>query len=462
MNITRTNWLKLLKQDILARQTLYPDGGDVGRLTSTNWLKKLRDDILKNQRLYPGGDTRKLTANNFLHFFREEVIERGSIWPEKGLAGLTRAINNAQSLLTQTQISVTGADIASNLFWATQSVHNTLNSAITAAQSVANNTAATDDQLDNAITTLNAAIATFRNVRQPGTAANKAALNTAISNAQSTLTGTPVSTNGGDIPSNQFWVTQAVRDTLQGAITAAQSVRDNAIATQSEVNDAVTTLNAAITTFNSARQPGTAANKAALISAISSATSALNGTPVSADGSDIAPTAFWVTQAVHDTLQGAINTAQGVVDNPAATQTEANNAVTTLNTAVSTFNAARQAGTQTVSGPNWEITFTQPSQATMNMHPIPISNWTGFQPSMIDDLETFGTGVYNSDWTPTGRARLLAQYVGQQWDEIPLDDARTSATNTLNVWQWDNPNIIINGSNATGQPIQLRFILGTP
>lgn len=90
------------------------------------------------------------------------------------------------------------------------------------------------------------------------TSVDKTVLESNIASANSLLNTTTISTDGTDIPSNQYWVTQEVYDTFENAISDAQDVDDDADATQSEVDTAVSEVSAATTTFDSARQPGSA------------------------------------------------------------------------------------------------------------------------------------------------------------------------------------------------------------
>ena len=86
---------------------------------------------------------------------------------------------------------------------------------------------------------------------------NYTALDTAISNANAARTGVVTSINGSNVSTSQQWVTETVMNTLNTAITAAETVRNIFTSTQTQVDNAATTLNIAVTTFNDAKQPGT-------------------------------------------------------------------------------------------------------------------------------------------------------------------------------------------------------------
>ena len=88
---------------------------------------------------------------------------------------------------------------------------------------------------------------------------NWAALDNAISAAQSLLTTTAESAagDGSDVNYGVQWAPEDAQIALQSAIEAATAVRNNTAATQAQVDAAVIALNNAITAFNNALRPGT-------------------------------------------------------------------------------------------------------------------------------------------------------------------------------------------------------------
>jgi hypothetical protein len=90
------------------------------------------------------------------------------------------------------------------------------------------------------------------------TVVDKTTLLADINSANTLKNNTSVSVDGTDIPSSDYWVTQAVYDTFANAITTAQGVYDDTDATQTEVDDAASALEGATTTFSAARQNGSA------------------------------------------------------------------------------------------------------------------------------------------------------------------------------------------------------------
>lgn len=114
--------------------------------------------------------------------------------------------------------------------------------AIAAAKEVNTNTAAKQDDVDQAVITLDTAITTFKAAQVPTPQINKTALQAALTNANTTYAEAVVGYLKGQYR-------KADKDTFKTAIDAAQAVYDSATATQAEIDAAVTTLNTAVTTF---------------------------------------------------------------------------------------------------------------------------------------------------------------------------------------------------------------------
>ncbi|GHV80968.1 hypothetical protein AGMMS49944_27590 [Spirochaetia bacterium] len=113
-------------------------------------------------------------------------------------------------------------------------------------------------------------LASSSNYTQNFTITVQQSLAAAITSANAARSGVVVSVNGSDVATDTQWVTQAVLDTFNAAITAAETVSTNVGATQAQVDGAVTALNTAINTFTAAKANGTytaPANKTALTAA---------------------------------------------------------------------------------------------------------------------------------------------------------------------------------------------------
>ncbi|MGD9778525.1 putative Ig domain-containing protein, partial [Methanomethylovorans sp.] len=126
-----------------------------------------------------------------------------------------------------------------------QAARTAFQTAINTAQAVADNPAATQKQVDDAVTALNNAEDTFDAARI--TSIDKSALISAIAAANQKVMNADEGTGIGQYP-------QASIDAFRAAIAAAQAVADNPNATNAEVSQAVTALKAAETTFDASRQ----------------------------------------------------------------------------------------------------------------------------------------------------------------------------------------------------------------
>nr|WP_227793624.1 DUF6359 domain-containing protein [Paenibacillus guangzhouensis] len=116
--------------------------------------------------------------------------------------------------------------------------------AITTASTVRDNASATQEQINTALAALNAAVNTFKNSVNPSQPADKSALSTAITNAQSMLNKAVTGNKVGQYPAE-------AKTALQAAIAAATDVLNQASASQSQVDAAVSTLHTATATFQS-------------------------------------------------------------------------------------------------------------------------------------------------------------------------------------------------------------------
>ena len=114
-----------------------------------------------------------------------------------------------------------------------------LNSAITAAQGINSNLSTSQEEVDATTTELRSAITAFQNAK---VSVDKSKLTTAISLANTTFSGAVEGINKGNYPAGSKAV-------LSSAISAAQSVSTSAAASQTQVNEAITTLNKAVADF---------------------------------------------------------------------------------------------------------------------------------------------------------------------------------------------------------------------
>ena len=127
-----------------------------------------------------GGDPAgiRLAARPVAEFVIEEILIRGMRDPETpgfapdqaDLTYLTAALDTANNWLDTTEVSVDGGDVLVTAYWVTDAVYQALVAAVAAAQTVFE-TSTDQDEVDAAVTTLNAAVAVFMAARGPGTLA---------------------------------------------------------------------------------------------------------------------------------------------------------------------------------------------------------------------------------------------------------------------------------------------------
>ena len=304
---------------------------------------------------------------------------------------LAAAITAAESAISLITVSADGNDILPAAQWVTAAAKADYQAAITAAKGVNSHIAATQEQVDGAKTALDTAASAFNTAKKSGNTADRTELTQKIAEAQNHLDTAERSTDGSDVWVDETWVSEAVYDAYQGAITGAIAVRDAeaAAVTVNQVNNALAALAAKKTAFDNDKKAGTsAANKTALNTALSSAQTARDGTPVSTDGYDVLTTKSWVTQAVKDALAAAITAAEAVAHDAGAEQDEVDAAVTALNGALGTFNGAKQAGKK-VPG-TVKYTFSGlPQDQTITLSNAGAVSWASDQSLAVSVTETF-------------------------------------------------------------------------
>ena len=170
---------------------------------------------------------------------------------------LKAAIANAQALLDATVSSKNGADVATSNKWATPANIKTFTDAINAAQAVVDKEDASKEEVEQAVTTLNDAKSTFEGQRNDGAADyDPAPLKNAVAEAKKLLKSAIVADSADEVKQGEPWVTQAVYDALNTAISEAESVLSGSFESDT-ITPAVSKLKTAMTTFNDAIEFGT-------------------------------------------------------------------------------------------------------------------------------------------------------------------------------------------------------------
>lgn len=173
-------------------------------------------------------------------------------------AALVSAIAAAIDNKSTVSDSVSGSDVWPDAIWATTEVLASYQTAIDTAQAVVDDAVATQLAVDNAVTALQTATATFNDDKASGTRiANMALLISAIASANDNKASAVVSVDGSDVMPANKWVRATVKTSYETAIASAQTVVDTAGLKQDVVDNAVTALAAATLIFNNAKQDGT-------------------------------------------------------------------------------------------------------------------------------------------------------------------------------------------------------------
>jgi hypothetical protein len=253
------------------------------------------------------------------------------------ISALTAKITEAEIAMASAIVAANATGVANGERWATNEQAAALNTAIAAAK----NAGAAIDQatVDAAVIALNTALTTFNNAVSGNPPGEKTSdftqkeFDNLKARATTAIAGVTVSANGDDVPPSDKWVTQAVKDAMDSAITAATALSDAAYLA----------LSGALTTFNAAQQPGTTPDTAARQTALESADAAKVGVVIAVNSAGASKGSAWVTQAQWDALNTAYTAVVNTVGNADTTKNAVDLAISALNTAVTTFNAAKTA-----------------------------------------------------------------------------------------------------------------------
>jgi len=240
-----------------------------------------------------------------------------------------------------------GNDVASYTPWTTQSEKDALVSAVSSAQSVANNSYSTQSDISNSISNLNYAITVYKNAQKYGTYqtnADRSALSSLINSVQYVT----VSVNGSELSSNVTWTTQSEKDALVNAVSYAQSVANNGYSSQSEISSAYNYLYNAISTYRSTHKSGVNYRNyvdkswlTSLINSVQYVKTSANG-----DGTDVPTYEKWTTERAKRDLDRAVQNAQSVASNSYASSYEVTDAINSLDKAISIYKEAQSYGNQ--------------------------------------------------------------------------------------------------------------------
>ena len=163
-----------------------------------------------------------------------------------------------QKKYQQVATSTDGSEVPPTEKWVTAEAAKAFSDAIAAAKAVLADEAATQAEVNEAVTALGNAVTAYTNAQKAGTkeVGNREALATAISDAEKVPT-VATSTDGSEVPTTEKWVTAEAATAFSDAIAEAKAVLADEAATQAEVNEAVTALGNAVTAYTNAQKAGT-------------------------------------------------------------------------------------------------------------------------------------------------------------------------------------------------------------
>ena len=188
--------------------------------------------------------------------------------PVADKTALNAAISAAAAAKTGVVVNTAAANVAVGTLWVLQAAWDDFAAAIGAAETVAADNDAAQDEVDDAVTALAEATTAFNTAKQEGTKTDpppvdKAALTAALAGAAAAKTGVAVDTAAANVAAGAKWVTQADMTVFETAVSAAQAVADNVNATQAQVDAAAASLTAAAARFNAAQKDGNGAAREA-------------------------------------------------------------------------------------------------------------------------------------------------------------------------------------------------------
>ncbi|MDD4541585.1 MAG: Ig-like domain-containing protein, partial [Eubacteriales bacterium] len=340
------------------------DGSNIDpdkKWVTTAEMKKYTDAIAAAKSVYGNSNATSTEVNAAIASLAAATVQFDNVKkdgtkpaPAVDKTALQDLIHAANANIGTALVSVDGRDIDPLLQWVTSTALTTYKTAIASAQAVFDKTTATQEEVDQAITDLAAAIVAFNGEKKDGSKpapVDTSKLLIAVTAANANIDAVVESDDGSDVDPALMWVTAEVKSAYAAAIADAQAILDNPAAKQDDMDAALTALATATATFDEAKEDGTKTayiDKTALVSEIIEAVENKATVFESNDGSDVDPANKWVTSAEMKTYSDAIATAIAVLDSVDATKDEVDSAVTTLGEATDAFDAAKQTGLKQV------------------------------------------------------------------------------------------------------------------
>jgi len=324
----------------------------VGKVTAfevTANVDKLTIDVEKDFSLYGEGKIGQVivkhgekVALDSGHLINKVQVDDKKASVKLPVANKTE-LSNLVAIPPYVTVSVNGNDVLTTEKWTTQAERTAFEYAVSSARAVANNSNASQEQINNAITQYRISLTVYQAAQKNGTKyvyGDKSSLQSMINSIQYVTVSW---NNGNDVASYTPWTTQSEKDALTSAVSSAQYVVNNNYATQSDITNSISNLNYAITVYKNAQKYGTYqtnADRSALLSLINS----VQYVTVSVNGSELSSYTIWTTQSEKDALVSAVSYAQNVANNGYSSQSEISSAYNYLNSAISTYRSNHKSG----------------------------------------------------------------------------------------------------------------------
>lgn len=247
----------------LSRVTVADDGADVvqGRYwASAAQVASMQGDIASAQAVADRADA----TQGDIDGARQELAEAkgrffGSAVQQANvdISVLDEVYRSAHADRAGTAVSGDGDDVYTTERWVAEADADALDAALVAAHEAMISTTRTQNSVDAAIDTLQAARVSFEGAKQYGSKPDPRALAAATDEARALLGSVAVDADAAHVAEGSYWVTQEVYDAYAQAIETAQTVLDNADSAQDEFDAALRDLANAAATFSAAQQLGT-------------------------------------------------------------------------------------------------------------------------------------------------------------------------------------------------------------
>lgn len=318
---------------------------DVSTLDVEADVGKLVIDVKKNFSLYGQGKMEQAVVKRGANITLDAYHHINKVQVDDKKANVTYSadkttLNKYLASIPYVAVSVNGNDILSTEKWTTQAHRSLFDSAVISARAIANDTTASQKQVDDAYARLDSALVDYQAVQKFGTKyayGDKSALTSLINSVQYVTVSW---SNGSELSYNTAWTTQSEKDTLVSAVSSAQSVVNNYYATQDQVASAINNLNNAITIYKNAYKYGPYGNgyygdKSTLTSLLTNISYV--AISYSGNGQDVTIGSKWTTLETYNTFYNAVTSAQYVKDYAFASQEQINSAITSLQNAINTY-----------------------------------------------------------------------------------------------------------------------------